>query len=58
MAVGADGLIVEVHPHPTDAFSDGYQSLQLDKFDEMMLELRPIAAAVGALLPEPCPVLV
>lgn len=58
VAVGADGLIVEVHPHPTDAFSDGYQSLQLDKFDEMMLELRPIAAAVGALLPEPCPVLV
>jgi 3-deoxy-7-phosphoheptulonate synthase len=58
VAVGADGLIVEVHPNPTDALSDGYQSLQPDKFDEMMHELRPIAAAVGALLPEPASVLV
>jgi 3-deoxy-7-phosphoheptulonate synthase len=57
VAVGADGLIVEVHPHPMCALSDGYQSLQPDKFDQMMRELRPIAAAVGALLPEPCTVL-
>jgi 3-deoxy-7-phosphoheptulonate synthase len=57
VAVGADGLIVEVHPHPMFALSDGYQSLQPDKFDQMMHELRPIAAAVGALLPESCTVL-
>ncbi|HVN82587.1 MAG TPA: 3-deoxy-7-phosphoheptulonate synthase [Terriglobia bacterium] len=56
VAVGADGLIVEVHPNPTDALSDGYQSLHPDRFDEMMHELRSVAAAVGALLREPAPV--
>jgi 3-deoxy-7-phosphoheptulonate synthase len=58
VAVGADGLIVEVHPYPTTALSDGYQSLRPDKFEQMMQELRPVAAAVGAWMPEPCAVAV
>lgn len=58
IAVGADGLIVEVHPEPQAALSDGYQSLRPDRFDQMMQELRPIAAAVGAIIPETCPVAV
>ncbi len=41
VAVGADGLIVEVHPDPEKAWSDGKQSLYLDQFHQMMQELRP-----------------
>jgi 3-deoxy-7-phosphoheptulonate synthase len=41
VAVGADGLIVEVHPCPEKAVSDGAQSLTLEGFREMMRELRP-----------------
>ena len=37
--VGADGLIVEVHPHPEKALSDGAQSLNLEKFDELLRRL-------------------
>jgi 3-deoxy-7-phosphoheptulonate synthase len=40
VAVGADGLIVEVHPCPEKAISDGAQSLHLETFDRMMKELR------------------
>jgi 3-deoxy-7-phosphoheptulonate synthase len=40
VAVGADGLIVEVHPNPEEAFSDGPQSLLPDEFSEMMLGIR------------------
>ena len=47
VAAGADGLMVEVHPNPEEAFSDGSQSLYPDKFDEMMKELKSVAAAVG-----------
>jgi len=47
VAVGADGMIVEVHPDPDRALSDGRQSLTLDAFQEMMDELRSIAPAVG-----------
>jgi 3-deoxy-7-phosphoheptulonate synthase len=47
VAVGADGLLVEVHRCPGDALSDGYQSLRPDRFDMMMRDLRPIALAVG-----------
>jgi len=39
-AVGADGLLVEVHPDPTKAWSDGMQSLTFDQFREMMDDLR------------------
>ncbi len=41
VAIGADGLIVEVHPQPEKAVSDGAQSLKLDQFAAMMEELRP-----------------
>jgi len=53
VAAGADGLIVEVHPNPAAAFSDGPQSLTLGSFAELMERLRPVAAAVGRALPEP-----
>jgi 3-deoxy-7-phosphoheptulonate synthase len=41
VAIGADGLIVEVHPNPEKAASDGAQSLSLDQFATMMTELKP-----------------
>ena len=41
VAIGADGLLVEVHPCPEKALSDGAQSLDLDQFQAMMRELRP-----------------
>ena len=47
IAAGADGLIIEVHPNPEEARSDGEQSLVPYKFDAMMKELRLIANAVG-----------
>jgi 3-deoxy-7-phosphoheptulonate synthase len=56
IAAGADGLIVEVHPHPASARSDGAQSLDLPTFAAMMRRLRPFAEAAGrtmAPLPEP-----
>ena len=46
VAAGADGLLVEVHPDPDRAFSDGAQSLRPDQFVEMMRQLRLIAPAV------------
>lgn len=46
LAAGADGLIVEVHPCPAKAFSDGEQSLTIKKFSKMMAELRRIAPAL------------
>jgi 3-deoxy-7-phosphoheptulonate synthase len=47
VAVGADGLIVEVHNNPDKALSDGMQSLYPDQFDELMAQVRQIAAVVG-----------
>ncbi len=41
VAAGADGLIVEVHPHPDQAWSDGEQSLSFAEFDTMMADLAP-----------------
>ncbi len=41
VAIGADGLIVEVHPHPEKAMSDGAQSLSIPQFGAMMRELKP-----------------
>ena len=46
IAAGADGLIVEVHPDPDKALSDGYQSLNFRQFENMMHECRRIAAAM------------
>jgi len=47
VAAGADGLLIEVHPDPDHALSDGAQSLRPDQFDELMQQLRIIAQAVG-----------
>jgi len=47
VAVGADGLIVEVHPNADHARSDGYQSLYPDQFRELMREVTSIAAVLG-----------
>ena len=41
VAIGADGMIVEVHPNPEKAVSDGAQSLTLDQFRAMMTQLKP-----------------
>jgi 3-deoxy-7-phosphoheptulonate synthase len=51
VAVGADGLIVEVHHQPDVALSDGMQSLYPDQFDELMAQVRQIAAVVGRTVP-------
>ncbi|MBU0755980.1 MAG: 3-deoxy-7-phosphoheptulonate synthase [Planctomycetes bacterium] len=53
VAAGADGIIVEVHPAPEKALSDGAQSLHLNEFTEMMDSIRPIAAAVGRTMKAP-----
>jgi 3-deoxy-7-phosphoheptulonate synthase len=50
VAAGADGLIVEVHPHPEDALSDGAQSLRPTRFAALMRSLRPVVEAVGRTL--------
>ena len=47
IAAGADGLIIEVHPDPDRALSDGAQSLAPEHFDELMAQIRPIAEAIG-----------
>ena len=47
LAAGADGLIVEVHPCPEEALSDGCQSLSLANFEHLMLGLPALAAALG-----------
>ncbi len=47
IAAGADGLMVEVHPNPEDAVSDGDQSLLPEKFTALMAESRKVAEAVG-----------
>lgn len=51
IAAGADGLLIEVHPHPEKALSDGAQSLVPDQFKALMTELTSIAQAVGRNLP-------
>ncbi len=47
VAVGADGLMIEVHPCPSCALSDGPQSLTFDQFETLMNDLRPFAGLVG-----------
>ena len=47
IAAGADGVMVEVHCKPAEAFSDGYQSLTCENFAKLMRELAPVAEAVG-----------
>ena len=47
IAAGADGLVLEVHPHPDRAMSDGPQSLTFEQFASLMAQARSVAAAVG-----------
>ena len=47
IAAGADGLIIEVHPHPEEALSDGGQSLKPERFAELVAQVKLIAEAVG-----------
>jgi 3-deoxy-7-phosphoheptulonate synthase len=47
IAAGADGLLIEVHPDPDRALSDGAQSLRPEQFEQLMAQLRAVAAAVG-----------
>lgn len=47
LAAGADGLMIEIHPHPEEAFSDGYQSLLPKRYYTLMTEIKPIVAAMG-----------
>src|SRR5213082_2523285 len=53
VAAGADGLLIEVHPDPDHARSDGDQSLTLDAFAELMERIRDVATAVGRRVAEP-----
>jgi 3-deoxy-7-phosphoheptulonate synthase len=54
LAAGADGVIVEVHPTPDRALSDGAQSLYPDQFAQLVVELRLIAQAIGRAVESPC----
>ena len=47
IACGADGLIIEVHPNPKEALSDGPQSLTPENFKKLLKETKPVAQAVG-----------
>jgi len=51
-AAGADGLMIEVHPNPDHALSDGAQSLTFQSFDRMMQKLSAVADAIGRPLHE------
>ncbi len=51
IAAGADGLMIEVHPSPDQALSDGAQSLTFDQFDELAPRIAAVAQAVGRSLP-------
>jgi len=46
IAAGTDGLILEVHPNPEEALSDGYQSLNFEQFEQTMQQCRRIAEAM------------
>jgi 3-deoxy-D-arabino-heptulosonate 7-phosphate (DAHP) synthase len=52
-AAGADGLIIEVHPEPESALSDGPQSLTLEGFETLMRTLEQVLRAVGRPLAQP-----
>jgi 3-deoxy-7-phosphoheptulonate synthase len=47
IAMGADALLIEVHPNPAEAWSDGAQQVSLEGFSKLMEELKPFIAAVG-----------
>ena len=56
IAAGADGIMVEVHPNPEEALSDGAQTLYPDQFTQLMREVRIIAEAIGRRVAEPAAV--
>jgi 3-deoxy-7-phosphoheptulonate synthase len=45
--MGADALLIEVHPNPIEAWSDGAQQVTLEVFARLMRELKPLLTAVG-----------
>ena len=53
IAAGADGLLIEVHPQPDRALSDGAQTLAPEQFEKLMRETRAIAEAIGRRVAEP-----
>ncbi|MFN2106952.1 MAG: 3-deoxy-7-phosphoheptulonate synthase [Candidatus Promineifilaceae bacterium] len=55
IAAGADGVIIEVHPRPDEAESDGRQSLKPERFAALVKEMKAIAEAVGRRVPDPTP---
>ncbi|NNC30695.1 3-deoxy-7-phosphoheptulonate synthase [Longimicrobium terrae] len=55
VAAGADGLMIEVHPDPEHAMSDGAQSLYPDQFEELMSQIAVIAEAIGQRMVAPLP---
>jgi 3-deoxy-7-phosphoheptulonate synthase len=53
VAAGADGLIIEVHPSPDHALSDGFESLTFDNFASLMTRIATVAAAIGRPVRDP-----
>jgi len=53
VAAGADGIIVEMHPDPDRALSDGGQSLHPEQLTELLVQLRAVSAAIGRVIPAP-----
>ncbi len=47
VSMGADALLIEVHPNPAEAWSDGAQQVSIENFGQLMQELRPLIAAAG-----------
>jgi 3-deoxy-7-phosphoheptulonate synthase len=47
IAAGADGLLIEIHPNPSAALSDGPQSLDFETFSGLMGRIRKLASAIG-----------
>ena len=47
VAMGADALLIEVHPNPAEAWSDGAQQVSFELFAKLMQELKPFIAAAG-----------
>ncbi len=56
IAAGADGVIIEVHPYPDEAASDGRQSLKPERFAKLVREMKAVAEAVGRKVVKPLPV--
>ena len=55
VAVGADGVIIEVHPRPDEAASDGRQSLKPEKFAQLVEDMKRVALAVDRKIPNTTP---